>query len=48
MGTQTKHEALFESLIADGHNVWLWRDDPSGLRAYAEAVRLNREAEARS
>jgi hypothetical protein len=32
------HTRLYAALRAAGHNVWLWQDDPSNLRAYAEAV----------
>jgi hypothetical protein len=32
------HATLLAALRADGHNVALWADDPSGLRAYAAAI----------
>ena len=33
-----RHNELFDALVDAGHDVDLWADDPSMLRAYAEAV----------
>lgn len=35
---QANHDGLYKALVADGHNVSLWADDPAGLRAYVEAI----------
>lgn len=33
------HEERFERLTAEGHDVAIWRDDPSMLAAYARGVK---------
>lgn len=36
---RAEHAALLERLTADGHDVAEWADDPTALRAYADAIR---------
>lgn len=36
--TRTEHESLLDELRTAGHNVSQWADDPSMLRAYAQAI----------
>jgi hypothetical protein len=40
------HEERYEWMAANGHNVWLWRDDVSGLWAYCRCVTINAEVDA--
>lgn len=35
---QAEHDILYRALTAAGHNVWIWHDDPSLLRQYAEGI----------
>jgi hypothetical protein len=40
------HSERYDWLSTNGHNVWLWRDDTSGLWAYCRAVKINAERDA--
>jgi hypothetical protein len=37
------HTGLYLRLSAAGHNVALWRGDPTGLRGYANAIGFKRD-----
>jgi hypothetical protein len=40
------HAERYAWMEANGHNVWLWRDDVSGLWAYCRCVMINAEVDA--